>query len=68
MPGEVNFGMVTINWIEVGTTTAISEIATDAAVQGPVYTIDGRMMQRSADLNSLPAGIYIVGGRKVVIK
>lgn len=68
MPGEVNFGMVTINWIEVGATTAISEIATDAAVQGPVYTIDGRMLQRSADLNSLPAGIYIVGGRKVVIK
>lgn len=68
MPGEVNFGMVTINWIETGTTTAVTDIAADNASNGAVYSIDGRMMQRTADINALPAGIYIISGKKVVVK
>ena len=33
-----------------------------------VYTIDGRTLGRLANLNELPAGIYIVNGKKVLVK
>ena len=68
MPGEVNFGMVTINWIETGGVTAITDIATNGTNAGAVYTIDGRMMQRTANVDALPAGFYIINGKKVVVK
>ena len=65
MPGEVNFGMVTIDWIETGAAVAITDItATQAHNAGAVYSIDGRTMQRG----NLPAGIYIIDGKKVVVK
>lgn len=69
MPGEVNFGMVTIEWIEVGLPTAITDINANVSGAGAVYSIDGRMIQCSSDnLMTLPAGIYIVNGKKVVVK
>ncbi len=68
MPGEVNFGQVTINWIETGAVTAITDIATNGTNAGAVYTIDGRMMQRTANVDALPAGFYIIDGKKVVVK
>ena len=33
-----------------------------------VYTIDGRLVNRNADLNGLAKGFYIVGGKKVLVK
>ena len=55
-----------------GETTAITRPATDSeinAVIGNVYSIDGRKV--SSRVNSfmqLPAGIYIVNGKKVIVK
>lgn len=33
-----------------------------------VYTIDGRLVNRNADVNGLAKGLYIVGGKKVLVK
>ena len=70
MPGEVNFGMVNIDWIEISDpTTGINGIANDVTGSNVVYSIDGRIMQNGGDrLMTLPAGIYVVNGKKVVVK
>ena len=51
--------------LNLGETTGISAVET---VNGnaPVYTLSG--VRVSSNLNNLPAGIYIVGGKKVYVK
>ena len=63
MPGEVNFGMVTIEWIEVGLPTAITDINSDSSNK-TWYNIQGMKLQ---GVPTVP-GIYINNGHKVVIK
>ncbi|MBR1803875.1 MAG: Ig domain-containing protein [Muribaculaceae bacterium] len=47
--------------------TAVSDLnVTNGVTDNNVYTIDGRLVNRNA--GNLPAGIYIVGGKKVVVK
>ncbi len=47
------------------TVTSIAEVATDAAAQTKVaYTLDGRRI----DTSRLAKGIYIVNGKKVIVK
>lgn len=43
-------------------------VINDAARQGDVYTLNGELVGRNLDLNTLPKGLYIVNGRKVVVK
>lgn len=47
--------------------TAIGQATADTNAPAKIYTIDGRLMQqtRTADL---PRGLYIVNGKKVIIK
>ena len=40
----------------------------DAARQGDVYTLNGELVGRNLDLNTLPKGLYIVNGKKIVVK
>lgn len=49
-----------------GTATSISQIATGAQTAGKVYTIDGRYVGTSTE--GLAKGLYIAGGKKVVVK
>lgn len=52
-------------------TTGIADITTDAAapdVNLPVYDLTGRMVAPHLADAQLPAGIYIVGNKKVSIK
>ena len=56
-----------------GETTGIDGVTNDATdgKNGPVYDLQGRRMADRLDdatRNSLPAGVYIVGGRKVIVK
>ena len=60
---------------ENGETTVITRPATDAeinAVFGNVYSIDGQLVRQNTNQQNafmgLPAGIYIVNGKKVVVK
>ena len=53
------------------TATAIQEIATEShtKVNSGVYTLGGQKVRMNADdLQGLPQGIYIVNGKKVVVK
>ena len=45
--------------------TGIGQIATDVQGEGQVYSISGVRMDGS---KRLPAGIYIINGRKVIVK
>lgn len=47
--------------------TTIDAVQT-GKVKGDVYTVRGELVRRNATTEGLPAGIYIVGGRKVVVK
>ncbi len=47
-----------------GKTDGIRNISTDGATVEPIYSISGIHMNH--DFNSLPKGIYIIGGKKMV--
>ncbi len=59
--------------LDLDNTTGIDGL-TDGAANAPVdvYSIDGRLLRtnvaRSEAANGLPAGIYVIGGQKVVVK
>lgn len=48
-------------------TTGITTID-QLLMSGPVFTIDGRLVSRTAGVNGLQKGIYLVNGKKFVIK
>ena len=56
------------------TTSAVTDIATvnlnanDNTQPNAVYTITGQKIRSNGTLTGLPRGIYIVGGRKVIVK
>ncbi len=50
-----------------GDATAIRNISTESAAEADIYTIDGRRMGTTS-LQALPHGLYIQGGKKVVVK
>ena len=58
--------------VTFSTATGINDLnstTTTAAHNNNVYTIDGRMVREgSASTLGLPAGLYIAGGKKVVVK
>lgn len=47
--------------------TGIINVITDNIKRSGVYTIDGRLISTGNSIDNLPAGIYIVGGKKIVI-
>ena len=53
-----------------GTTGGATDGATDGAADGAVYNLQGqRVADRLDDArHQLPAGVYIVGGRKIIVK
>lgn len=61
--------------VEPRTEVAISKAGTDGIAtvgaenaDAPVYNLQGVKVGSSKDLNRLPAGIYIVNGRKLIVK
>ena len=69
---KASAGAKTLSIILNGETTGIDGVTKDASgTDGPVYDLQGRRMADRLDDNArrqLPAGVYIVGGRKVVVK
>ena len=49
-------------------TTGIREIREKSQAEGAVYTLQGQYLGKDIDLKKLPRGIYIVNGKKQVIK
>ena len=65
-----NLGAKELSIIIDGETTGIDSV-TNGRADGPVYDLQGRRMADRLDdaaRHRLPAGVYIVGGRKVVVK
>lgn len=60
---DTETGKVTFKFMG-GAAAGISDIHTDAAASGHIFTIEG--IDRGTDFGSLPGGLYIVGGKKVV--
>lgn len=60
--------------VEVGTTTGVKDINIDNADNGPVnvYNMNGQLIRQNVERNDattgLPSGIYIVGGKKVIVR
>lgn len=55
--------------VNVSNLTAITDIKGDSQLHNNIYTIDGRLVKKDASsIDRLPAGIYIVGNKKVVIR
>ena len=49
-------------------TTGIRDINREQMADGAVYTIQGQLMGKDIEMKRLPRGIYIINGKKVVIK
>lgn len=50
--------------------SAIEEVTTDSNDDHDIYNLQGICIRRNAtqaDIDALPAGIYIVNGRKVIV-
>ena len=55
--------------VEEGITTGVTDLNAAKKADGNVYTIDGRLLRSgTTSTNGLPAGIYIAGGHKLVVK
>lgn len=72
-PSEASAAKLNIDGVEDGT-TGIDTIATDGQMftsrkrgLDGVYSLDGQLLRHGCSAKGLPQGIYIIGGRKVVI-
>lgn len=65
-----NGGNVPINVLFEGTTNTvgIASITTAANAQTGTYTLTGALVNTTGSTNGLPDGIYIVNGKKTIIK
>lgn len=66
--GIYTFETNTDTQVSISTTSGIGSIATDTDSNADVYNMQGIRVAKSADMNTLPAGIYIVNGKKTIIK
>lgn len=56
------------NSVSITTTTSgVKSMITDQTVS-PVFNLQGIRVANSNDLNNLPAGVYVVDGKKVIVK
>ena len=54
-----------------GTLTGVENVISDKVSTGDIYNMQGICVKRAAtteDLNTLPTGIYIINGKKIVVK
>lgn len=72
-PSKASAAKLNIDGVEDGT-TGIDAIATDGQMftsrkrgLDGVYSLDGQLLRHGCSAKGLPQGIYIIGGRKVVI-
>ena len=55
--------------IEIGETVLIPNTQVPTSAAQPIYDLEGRQVRRAGEgLQGLPAGIYVTGGRKFVVR
>ena len=53
---------------EVFTPTGVDKLGVEEQLSGNIYTLDGRLVSTNGKLSELSRGIYVRGGRKIVVK
>lgn len=59
------------NSVEYGETTGITSLTddgSDSLKKGDIYTVDGQIAARNGDTSKLKKGVYIMNGKKFVVK
>lgn len=59
------------NSVEYGETTGITSLTDDgrdSLKKGDIYTVDGQIAARNGDTSKLKKGVYIMNGKKFVVK
>lgn len=59
------------NSVEYGETTGITSLTddgSDSLKEGDIYTVDGQIAARNGDTSKLKKGVYIMNGKKFVVK
>jgi hypothetical protein len=64
---ETNFG-ANVRYVIDGEVTSIEGLPSAADNMGAVYTLKGQLVGYDVDMKTLPAGIYLVNGKKVIVK
>ena len=65
---ETDFG-ANLNFVIDGDPTSIDGVPANMMIRkGDVYTIQGQYVGRDVDMKKLPSGIYIIDGKKMVVK
>ena len=54
---------VTSNYV-----TGINTVLQEATDNGNVYSLDGRLVRTDGDIRQLPKGIYIINGKKWIVR
>lgn len=57
-----------VRYVIDGEVTSIEGLPSAAGQQGAVYTLKGQLVGYDVDMKTLPAGIYLVNGKKVIVK
>lgn len=68
--GKYTFSASADHQVAISASSGVSTIdAESATVDGPVYNLQGiKVLNNSANLNELPAGMYIVNGKKQIVR
>lgn len=65
---EVEATEAKIRFVVDDAVTSIEGIPSAADKKGAVYNLNGQLIGSDVDVNSLPAGIYVKDGQKIVVK
>ena len=57
-----------VRYVIDGEVTSIEGLPSAADHSGAVYTLKGQLVGYDVDMKTLPAGIYLVNGKKVIVK
>lgn len=64
--GGINYSRMTI--VTGISLTGIRDITTTAHADGKIYSLNGQLIGNANQVQSLPKGIYIINGKKMVVK
>lgn len=65
---EVEYAEAKIRIIVNGNATAIEDISANGEETPGVYTLQGVSLGENVDVDNLPKGVYVVNGKKVIVK
>jgi hypothetical protein len=65
---ETDFGAKKVTFDIDGDATRIEGLSRDGMEDGAVYTLGGQLVGKDVRIDQLPKGVYIINGKKRVVK